>query len=51
MDRERCLEFLVVYGVWTRMERLPHNYWEGLTMVARVGHYYGKPFKRYRGVT
>ena len=51
LDRERCLEIIVAYGVRPRAERLLCHYWEGLTMVALSGRYYGTPFKGSRGVT
>ena len=40
--------FLVAYGVGTRTELLLCQYRARLTMVARVGLYYGAPFTGYR---
>ena len=45
LNHNKCMEILVSYKLGLQKERLPHNYWEQLTMVARVGHYYGAPFK------
>ena len=51
LDRSRCLEILEGYGVGPIYRRLLNTYWRRLTMVARVGGYYGKYFKWERGVT
>ena len=51
LDRSRCLEILEGYGVGPRDRRLLKAYWEKMTMVARVGGYYGYAFKGSRGVT
>ena len=45
------LEILVDYGVSPRMIRLLQTYWERLTMVARAGGYFGRPFKGHQCVT
>ena len=51
LDRSRCLEILVGYGVGPSARRLLTTYWRRLTIVARAGGYYGKAFKGERGVT
>ena len=51
LDRSRSLEILKGYGVGVRVRRMLREYWEGTTMVARSGSYYGKGFKGGRGVT
>ena len=51
LDRSRCLEILVGYGVGPSARRLLTTYWRRLTIVARAGGYYGKSFKGERGVT
>ena len=51
LDRSGCLEILEGYGVGPSARRLLTIYWCCLTMVAKAGGYYGKVFKRERGVT
>ena len=51
LDRSRCLEILEGYGRGPRSRRLLQIYWRCLTMVARVGGYYGTAFKGKRGMT
>ena len=51
LDRSRCLEILEGYGVGPRARELLQTYWHRLTMVARVGGYYGTAFRGERGVT
>ena len=51
LDRERALEIIAAYGVGPRTVRLPRTYWYRLTMVAKSGGYFGRPFKGYQGVT
>ena len=41
LDRSRCLEILEGYGVGPRGRRLLRTYWGKMTMVARVGGFYG----------
>ena len=45
------MEIIVGYGVGPQTERILHYYWDHISMVARVGHYYGTLFKGHRGVT
>ena len=45
LDRSRCLEIPEGYGVGPRVFRLLRTYSRRLTMVARVGRYYGAAFK------
>ena len=45
LDRSRCLEILEGYGVGPNTRKLLTTYWLRLTMVARVGGYYGTAFK------
>ena len=45
LDRSRCLEILEGYGARPRARYLLQNYWHHLTMLARVGGYYGKAFR------
>ena len=51
MDRERCIEILVAYGVGPNMIRLLIYFWENAELVCRAQGRYGAPFKAYRGVT
>ena len=51
LDRSRCLEILEGYGVGPLSRRLLQTYWRRLTMVVRVGEYYGTAFQGERGVT
>ena len=45
LDRSRCLEILEGYGVVTQVRRILQTYRRRLTMMARVGGYYGTAFK------
>ena len=51
LERDRCLDILVVYEVGPLTIRLLRRYWDQLTLVARAGGYYGALFKGFRGVT
>ena len=51
LDRERCLEILMGYGVSPQIKKIIRHYWNHLSMVARSGCYYGTPFKGHQGVT
>ena len=51
LDRSRCLEILEGYGIGSWDRKLLQTYWHRLTMVARVGGYYGTAFRGERGVT
>ena len=51
IDQYHCLKILVAYRIGLRMKRLLRSYWDGITMVARVGRYYCTPFKGSSGVT
>ena len=51
IDQDHCLKILVAYRIGLRMKRLLRRYWDGITMVARVGRYYCTPFKGSSGVT
>ena len=42
--RSRCLDILEGYGVGPRARSLLQTYWRRLTMVSRVGGYYGTVF-------
>ena len=50
LDRSRCLEILKGYGLGPRACWLLWTYWSRLTMVARVGGYYGADFEGSRVV-
>ena len=50
LDRERALDLLTAYGVCPRTVLLLWTYWDRLTMVAKSGGYFGRPFKDYQGV-
>ena len=50
LDRERALDLLVAYEVGPRMVRLLRAYWDRLTMMAKAGGYFGRPFKGYQCV-
>ena len=50
LDRYRCLEILVAYGVGSRKYHLFRKYWAGLIIVSRAGRYHGAPFTGYGGV-
>ena len=47
----RCLELLEACRVSPRMLLLLQNYRDRLTMMARSGGYFERPFKGYQGVT
>ena len=51
MDRERCLEILVGYGVGPNILRLIMHFWDNAVLVCRASGRYGTPFKADRGVT
>ena len=51
MDRERCMEILVRYGVGPSMLRLIKHFWNTTLLVCRAVVYYGGPFQAFRGVT
>lgn len=51
MDRERCVEILIGYGVGPNMLRLIIYFWENAELVCRAMGRYGAPFKADRGVT
>ena len=51
LNRSRCLGILEGYCVGPRDLCLLRQYWAMMRMVARVGGYYGAPFRRERGVT
>ena len=51
MDRERCLEIMVAYGVGPNLIRLLRFFWDNAELVCRAGGCFGTPFKSYRGVT
>ena len=51
LDRSRCLEILEGYGVGPKARRLLVTYWHRLTMLVRVGGYYGTALGGERGVT
>ena len=42
---------LAAYGFVPRSIRLLQTYWGRLTIVARAGGYFGRPFKGYHSVT
>ena len=45
------MEILVGHGFGPQTERILRYYWDRLSMVARLGRYYGTPFKGHQGVT
>ena len=45
LDREMDLELLAAYGFGPRKVRLLWTYWDQLTMVAKAGRYFRRPFK------
>ena len=45
------MEILVGHGFGPQTERILRYYWDRLSMVARLGHYYGTPFEGHQGVT
>ena len=51
LDRERCMEILVGYGIRPRTMRVIRLYWYHLLIVARSGRYYTNPLLGLRGVT
>ena len=51
LDWDRWIEILVAYRVGPRTIRILWTYWDQMTMVSRVGRYFGLPFKEYRRVT
>ena len=50
LDRERELYLLTAYRVGPRTVRLLQTYWYQLTVVAKAGGYFGRPFKGQRCV-
>ena len=51
LDRDRCLDILVGYGVGPRTLHILWTYWVWLQMVAKVGGHYVPGFQIHRGVT
>ena len=51
LDRNRCMDIIVGYGVIPQMDSILQHYWGHLSMVARAGHYGRTPFKGHIGVT
>ena len=45
LERGRCLDILVIYGVGPLALRLLWRYWYRLAMVSRECEYFGAPFK------
>ena len=45
LDQERDLDFLAAYGVGPGTVQRIWTYWDHLTMVAKAGGYFGRPFK------
>jgi len=50
LDRDRMLDILEGYGVGPCMHGILKAFWEGQSIVAKLGGYYGKPFGADRGV-
>ena len=50
MDRDRCMEILVGYGVRPTKRKLIQFFWDNAELVCRAGGVFGKPFKARRGV-
>ena len=51
LDRDRCLEILVGYGVGRHDHFILSELWDWLWMVACAGGYYRATFKCFQGVT
>ncbi len=51
MDRGRCLEILVGYGVGPRLIRLLDHFWNEANLACCAGGYYRSVFSAGRGVT
>ena len=51
LDRDRCLDILVGYGVGHSKRRILRIYRARLQMAAKVGRNYGSVFQSHRGVT
>ena len=51
LERGRCLDILVTYGVGPLALRLLWRYWYRLAMVSRECEYFGAPFKGCCGMT
>ena len=49
LDRCRCLDIIVAYGVGPLALCLIWGYWYRLSVVSRAGGYFGTPFKFWRG--
>ena len=49
LDHDRCLNILTGHGVVPRENFLLMNYWERLTMVAKVGDYHPPPLHSFQG--
>eukprot|EP00957_Ditylum_brightwellii_P056350 4271702-Ditylum_brightwellii.AAC.1 len=51
MDRKRCEDILVAYGVRPNTMRLIRYFWDHAEWVCRASGQYGVPFRAERGVT
>ena len=50
MDRDRCTEIIVGYGVGPKIQKLIQFFWDDAELVCRANGVFGKPFKAGRGV-
>ena len=51
LDRDRCLNILMRYGVGPRRICILQAYWAWLQMEAKTGGHYGPIFQSHYGVT
>ena len=51
LDRDRCLDIMVGYGVGPRTLRTLQTYWSQLHMTAKAGGHYGPAFRIHHGVS
>ena len=51
LDRGRCLEVLLGYGMGPNLARLLTAYWDRQRIVLKTGKFLGKEFKTGRGLT
>ena len=50
MDRERCMEILMGYGIGQKIRKFAPFFWDNAELVCRTGGFFGKSFKAHQGV-
>ena len=51
LNRDRCIDILVGYGLGPRTLRILRTYWVRIQMAAKAGSHYGPTFQSHHGVT